>query len=175
MDRIRKFLILGLTLPLIGAIALGCNTGTEEPDAPETGDRTGATDGGSASPRPDTPADDIDTSRFDEVPKGAAAAIPENYPADLPIYPGAVPSVGRGTSNDGTEVAGVKMLTNDPLDKTYDYYHDELESGGWTLGPAEDKNGKSLSVTKGDCKAIFMFVPAESGGGTDIITVSSCD
>lgn len=182
MDRTRTFLILALTLPLIGALAAGCNTGTEEPDAPQTDQATqAATDATGESDEPATSSgsaeqDTIDPSRFPTLADGVEAAVPDNYPKDLPMYPGAVPAQGRGQTGDGGDIAGVQLLTNDSPDETYGYYQDQLESKGWSIERTDDSEaGKAISVTKDGCKAILMFAPSESGTGTDIFTISSCD
>jgi len=179
MDRIRNFTILAFTLPLICAIAVGCNTGTEEPDAP--GDRapsdttSGADTGGAGDSA--RPLDEIDPSRLPVIPDGAEAAVPANFPSDLPVYPGSVPAQGRGDSSESGEIAGVQLLTNDSPDQAYNYYYDQLEASTWGIERSndEEEGRKSIAVTKDGCKAIFIFVESESGSGTDIFTVSSCD
>jgi len=181
MDRIRHYLILAFALPLICAIAIGCNTGTEEPDAPRdeaTSDTTSGTDSSAATSADEArPPDEIDPSRFPEVPEGAEAALPSNFPSDLPVYPGSVPAQGRGVKDDGGDIAGVQLLTNDTPDQAYNFYYDQLEASGWgILTRADEEDGqKSITVEKDGCKAIFMFVGSESGTGTDIFTVSSCE
>jgi hypothetical protein len=180
MDRIRNYTILALTLPLICAIAVGCNTGTEEPDAPRDAAATGTSSGEDTSTdtSADTtrPPDEIDPSRFPEVPEGAEAAVPANFPSDLPVYPGSVPAQGRGRSSDSGEIAGFQLLTNDSPDQAYNYYYDQLEASAWGVEAAKDEEDgqKSIAVTKDGCKAIFMFVASETGTGTDIFTISSC-
>jgi len=185
MDRIRTYLILALTLPLIGAIAVGCNTGTEEPDAPQneapadtnSGMDTGADTSGDSSADASRPPDEIDPSRFPELPDGAEAAVPANFPSDLPVYPGSVPAQGRGAKDEGGDIAGVQLLTNDSPDEAYNYYHDQLEASGWGIVTANEEEDaqKSITVEKDGCKAIFMFISSDSGSGTDIYTVSNCE
>jgi len=179
MDRIRNYTILALTLPLICAIAVGCNTGTEEPDAPRDESAADTTSGTETSAGGDSarPRDEIDPSRFPEIPEGAEAAVPANFPADLPVYPGSVPAQGRGGSSESGEIAGVQLLTNDSPEKAYNYYYDELEASAWGIESSKDEEDgqKSIAVTKDGCKAIFMFVASEDGTGTDIFTISSCE
>jgi hypothetical protein len=179
MDSIRNYLILAFTLPLIGALAVGCNTGTEEPDAPktETAAEAAALNGNADTDTEATrPPDEIDPSRFAELPAGTAAAVPDNYLEDLPLYPGAVASLGRGDSSEAGETAGFQLLTNDSPDQAFGYYRDELESKGWDIRSADEESERmTIAVTKDNCKAIFMFVPSETGTGTDIVTISSCE
>lgn len=181
MDRIRHYLILALALPLICAIAIGCNTGTEEPDAPRdeaATDTASGTDSSAATSADEArPPDEIDSSRFPEVPEGAEAALPSNFPSDLPVYPGSVPAQGRGVKDDSGDIAGVQLLTNDSPDQAYNYYYDQLEASSWGIltRADEEDDQKAITVEKDGCKAIFMFVASESGTGTDIFTVSSCE
>ena len=173
MDRFRPFLTLALTLSLMGAIAMGCNTGTEEPAAPQAdsaedaaaGDDTGGKEAGAmAADATDTP-DDIHPSRFPELPAGAEAIIPDNYPSDLPLYPGAVPAQGRGLTNENGDMAAVQLLTNDSPEEAIVYYAEELESKGWnaTTTGGTGGNNTSMAAEKDDCKAIVMFVPSPNG------------
>lgn len=180
MDRIRTFLIFALTLPLIGALAVGCNTGTEEPAAPQTEAAANTADAAeAAAAAADVVPDEIHPSRFPELEGDLEAAVPDTYGSDLPVYPGSVPAQGRGESSEDGDVAALQLLTNDPPEKAFGYYQDELESKGWNFETQEEATAEeersSISVTKDGCKAIFMFVPSESGAGTDIFSISSCD
>lgn len=175
MDRIRTSLTLALALPLIAAIAIGCNTGTEEPEAPSSG--AAATSGSETGAAAVVPPADIDPSRFPELAHGVVAAVPDNFPSDLPVYPGSVAAQGRGTTDEGGDMAAVQLLTNDSPEQAYDYYRNELESKGWAIGdtPPGADGESAISVTKDGCKAVFMFVPSTNGPGTDIFTISSCE
>ena len=175
MDRIRNITTLILTLLVVGALAVGCNSGTEEPDAPAPSG--GADSAAAAAAKPaDVPPEDIDPSRFPDLAQGVEAAVPDNYPSDLPVYPGAVPAQGRGTSGDEGDMSAVQLLTNDSPGRAYDFYKGELEAGGWAIDKAENTGESSaISVIKDGCKATFMFVPSATGTGTDIFTISACD
>lgn len=182
MDRFRMFLPVSqfaLTLSLIGALglgSLGCNTGTEEPAAPKADPASQSTGSANTTGGADaTPTAKIDPSRFPELAEGVEAAVPSNYPSDLPVYPGSVPAQGRGTSGEDGEMAAVQLLTNDPPAQAFGYYRENLEAKGWAIGRIEEGESPVISVTKDGCKAVVMFVPSSSGTGTDIFTISSCD
>jgi len=174
MDRIRNSMILFLVLPLIGSIAAGCNSGTEEPAPPAPPAVPGSTTGAAAGDVDASASTAIDPARFPELADGVSAEVPDNFPTDVPIYPGAAAAQGRGAKRDGVEMAAVQLLTNDPPSQAFQYYERELASNGWSIDKAEDMGtNATISVTKDDCKVTFLFAPSEDGG-TDIFTVSEC-
>ena len=175
MDRIRNLMILCLVLPLIGSIAVGCDSGTEEPapPMPEAG-QSDSTTGGASEGGDESVSTAFDPERFPELRAGVTAEVPKNLPVDLPIYPGAAPAQGRSVTREGVEMAAVQLLTNDPPSEAFEFYQRELESSGWSIDKAEDmgKNA-AISASKQDCKVTLLFSPSEDGG-TDIFTVSEC-
>ena len=175
MDPIRNLMILFLVLPLIGSLAAGCDSGTQEPAPPTPEAAESDSSMEAASEGADASAtSEFDPARFPKLLDGVTAEVPENYPADVPIYPGAAPAQGRSVTRDGVEMAAVQLLTNDPPSKTFEYYQRELESSGWSIDKAEDMGeNASMSVSKRGCKMTFLFAPSEDGG-TDIFTVSEC-
>ena len=98
MNRMRPSLfgfatpILLATFFAIALLALACDSGTQEPAAPTpavpeaTGDAGAAPDGSGAAPVPLAREGQIDSSRFPtELPEGVTAAVPDNFPSDIPI------------------------------------------------------------------------------------------
>jgi hypothetical protein len=178
MDRFRSlwnpFAAVALTC-LLGALTVGCESGTEEPEAPAAASSPTATadtpdsmaageeDGASAS----TPRQaELDSSRFPrELPEGVEAAIPYNFPSDLPIYPGSAPAQGRGAELDGVAMSAVQLITNDSPQQAYDFYKNKLESDGWTIENSRDvgKNA-AISAAKGDRKVSLLIAPSADGG-----------
>lgn len=176
MDRIRTLMILALALPLIGAIAVGCNTGTEEPAVPDSESAANAGTGTDGADEVDVAVVEIDPARFPELSGEVQALVPDNYPKDIPIYPGAVPAQGRGISHEGSEMSAMQLLTNDSPEQTLEFYAQELETKGWTIEQVEDTPERSsISVIKDGCKANFLFAPSPTGTGTDIYTISTCE
>jgi hypothetical protein len=171
MDRTRNSMILFLVLPLIGSISAGCNSGTEEPAPPEPTTVAPADPSVGVDASEPTP---IDPARFPDLAEGVLAEVPENFPADVPLYPGAIAAQGRAGNRDGVEMAAVQLLINDPPSQAFEFYERELASNGWSIEKAEDMGtNAAISVTKDDCKVTFLFAPSEDGG-TDIFTVSEC-
>lgn len=182
MDRSRNsnfslvsLLVFPLVFAFVALVAVGCNSGTEEPDAPKPAPIPSgpAPSGGSDSAA--VKQDEIDPSRLPELAEGVVAAVPENYPADLPVYPGAVAAQGKSVSQDGSDMSAVQFLSNDNAADAYDAYVRDLESKGWSRDPnSAPRDNTSIEVVKGDCKATVLFAPAEGGSGTDIFAVTEC-
>ena len=184
MNRMRPSL-LGLTTPTllassfaIALLALACDSGTQEPApptpaAPEaTSDATSAND---SVPAPSAREGEIDSSRFPtDLPEGVTAAVPDNFPPDVPIYPGSQPAQGKGIDIDDSPQSAVQFVTNDATADVHKFYSEQLAGKGWTIGEdTESERGTAIQASKGDCKTNILILPAE-GGGSDIMVVSEC-
>ena len=179
MHSFRSITTLLAALALTSLIALGCNPGTEEPDAPAApsgstsaagapGDETSA-----GAPSADRAPGELDPSRFPtDLPEGVEAAVPDNFPSDLPIYPGSQPAQGRGVEVEGVPMSAVQLVTNDAPSTAYDFYTRELEAEGWTIDEAKDLGrGATIQASKGDRK-VSMLISPSSDGGADIYVVT---
>lgn len=162
-------------------LAVACDSGTQEPAAPEAAAPEAASDAGApADTAGDAPAavareGEIDSSRFPtELPEGATASVPDNFPGDVPIYPGAQAAQGKGVEIDGSPQSAVQFLTNDALGDVHKFYSDDLAAKGWTLdSDTENEAAATIEATKGNCKVNILITPAE-GGGSDIFVVTAC-
>ncbi len=162
-------------------LTVACDSGTQEPAAPEAAAPEAASDAGvPAETTGDAPAavareGAIDSTRFPtELPEGATAAVPDNFPGDVPIYPGAQAAQGKGVDIEGSAQSAVQLLTNDALGDVHKFYSDELASKGWTLdSDIENEAAATIQATKDNCKANVLVTPAE-GGGSDIFIVTEC-
>lgn len=184
MDRSRRpayrLLAMTLAVALVGGV-VACDSGTQEPDAPTPSNEYGATESTPAAQEPTTPQaqppsdGSIAAERFPtELPEGVTAEIPYNFPASIPIYPGAQPAQGRGAEVEGSPVSGVQLLSNDPPGQIFDFYEQELQGNGWTIDKADSLGmGGSISASKDGCKTV-VFVQPSPQGGSDIFVVSEC-
>lgn len=162
-------------------LALACDSGTQEPAAPaaeatDTAPDSAATEESTGSaPAAVAREGAIDSARFPtELAEGATAAVPDNFPSDIPIYPGAQAAQGKGIEIEGSPQSAVQLLTNDALGDVHKFYSTELGSKGWTLDVDEEKDGgATIQATKDNCKTNIMITPAE-GGGSDLFIVSEC-
>ena len=164
----------------LSLFALACDSGTQEPAAPAPA-APEATEGAApaadaAAPAPVAHEGEIDSSRFPtELPEGATAAIPDNFPSDVPVYPGSQPAQGKGIEIEGAPQGLVQLLTNDATPDVHKFYSSELQSKGWTIGQDAGMEGGTASIeaSKDKCKARIMITPAE-GGGSDILIATEC-
>lgn len=162
---------------------LGCDSGTQEPEAPApTPAATEATDQAApaaeesaAAPAGGKREGDIDPARFPtEMPEGASAEVPSSFPADLPVYPGAQTAMGKGIELEGSPQSAVQFLTNDAYMDVQKFYTDQLTSRGWTISSQDqNENAAAVEASKDKCKATILARPVE-GGGSDIYIVTEC-
>jgi hypothetical protein len=173
--------VLLVALFALVLLALACDSGTQEPAAPAAETTEAAPDAAAteestgSAPAAVAREGDIDSARFPtELPEGVTAAVPDNFPSDVPIYPGAQPAQGKGVEIDGSAQSAVQFLTNDALGDVHKFYTTELGSKGWTLDLDEENEGAAtIQATKDNCKTNILITPAE-GGGSDLFIVSEC-
>lgn len=100
--------------------------------------------------------------------------IPDNFPKDFPIYPGAkVTSVLSGSQQGQSNGFWVTLTTSDGLDKVATYYKDSLKTNGWTE-TATYSAGETTTqtVTKGKLSGTVSVTKASGNSGeTDIVIV----
>jgi hypothetical protein len=107
----------------LGSIAVAC--GNEEPAAPEP----------AATPAEPTPQ---------PAPEGAPEAIltdgviPEGFPSDIPIYPGA--TIGSSMTMPGLGVFAT-FGTDDGVDAILTHYRSELAKKGWSVVDTPEGDG----------------------------------
>ena len=172
MDRAQKFASLIAAFVFTGMLTVACDSGTQEPDAPD-------------NPMPTISVEDVEANQalVDAIPEsrfptdladGVSAAIPDSLPKDLPIYPGSAPAQGKGVELDGKPMAAVQLLTVDPPEKVFGYYLDQLNSQGWEIDDDKTNSEKNaISASKGECEATLLIAPS-ADGGSDIFMVSEC-
>lgn len=194
MTRIRSFFSRStrssaLSMPIAATALLAlavaaCDSGTQEPAAPtpaapdaaaEATPDAAPAEGGATPPAAASREGDIDSARFPtELPEGVTAAVPDNFPADVPIYPGAQPAQGKGVEIEGSPQAAVQLLTNDAFPDVHKFYSEQLQSKGWTLSEdTENEAAAVIQASKDKCKAHVLVTPVE-GGGSDIFIATEC-
>jgi hypothetical protein len=173
MDRLRRLALLITSLAMAGVFATACDSGTDEPAAPDTPDTS--TTQTAVDHSTTRPPDEIPESRIPtDLPEGIAAEIPENFPDEVPIYPGAVPARGKGAEVDGTPLAAVHLMSLDSPEQVFGFYRDKLESDGWTILDREgDAERNAIMASKGKCRVNVLAAPSDDGG-SNIIVVTKC-
>ena len=166
MDRSRKFSFLIIALAMAGVFTVACDSGTQEPAAPA----------GSKPLTSSKAADSQSSSRLSPsaLAKGVVAAIPDGFPAEVPIYPGSVPSMGKSGVSDGIPMAAVQLLTTDSPEQVYDFYMEKFSSEGWTIEEqhAGLRGKNAVTATNGKCKATMLAAPDENG--TLVFLITEC-
>lgn len=162
MDRSRKFSSLLTALAMACLFTAACDSGTQEPAAPDT----------------EMPVTQADTTPEASVPRelaeGSTATIPEEFPDEIPIYPGAMASQGKGMTSEDVPMAAVQLETSDSPEEVYEFYMDQLSRNGWTIQERESLEGKNaVSATNGKCTATILATPSEDGG-TLVFLLSEC-
>ena len=59
--------------------------------------------------------------------------LPDGYPSDLPIYPGAKLTSSWSTTGDNSKGMSLIWGTNDSISQVADYYKKALEANGWKI------------------------------------------
>jgi hypothetical protein len=135
--------------------------GSEEPGAPEPA----ATPAEPTQPAPESapsaaatpgPADEGDPFLTEQ-------AIPEDFPKDVPIYPGA--KIGPSISMPGEGVFAT-FQTDDAVDAILTHYRSELAKNGWSV--EDTAEGDGIAGTKGGRTVDLRARPNEENHTTEI-------
>jgi len=90
---------------------------------------------------------------------GDASKLPENFPKDVPTYPGAkLNAVSAMAQNN---MFNVNMASPDPMDKVAAHFKKELAAQGWTEAQTMNQEGEHpvqfLNYTKGERGAMVTI------------------
>ncbi len=72
-----------------------------------------------------------------------SVALPDNFPSDVPIYPGARVAISSSTA----EGASIGLETNEDRQKGFRYYEKNLAAQGWKIDQAS--TAKTTSILQG--------------------------
>jgi hypothetical protein len=100
--------------------------------------------------------------------------IPDNFPKDFPIYPGAKPtgSLSGSNSQDQSQGYWIVLSSTDNLDKIKTYYDTNLTKNGWIVDNTMKNADMNLySVKKGNIAGALTITRANTDKETTI-TVS---
>lgn len=93
---------------------------------------------------------------------GEASKLPDNFPKDVPIYPGAKLNAVSTMTQD--EVFNVNMASADAMDKVAAYYKKELAAQGWTESQTMNQQGERpvqfATYTKGE-RGVLVTISRE--------------
>jgi hypothetical protein len=97
----------------------------------------------------------------------AEGVIPEGFPSDVPVYPGAVP--GSSMSMPGLGVFAT-FESNDAAAQIVEHYRGELSKGGWSVTDSADGGG--VDATKDKRSVQVRARQTEQGNAEIAINVS---
>jgi hypothetical protein len=149
----------------IALASIGCGSGEPSPTpapsaAPTAPAPAEAVPGAAAIPAPAADAATGETI-------AAAGVIPEGFPSDVPVYPGAAP--GSSMSMPGLGVFAT-FESNDAADKIVEHYRGELSKGGWSVTDSADGGG--VDATKDKRSVQVRARQTEQGNSEIAINVS---
>ena len=103
--------------------------------------------------------------------------IPDTFPKDFPIYPGAtVTSALSGSEKGENNGFWVTLSTADSLDKVVSFYTGKLKASGWETTANYSAGGTSTqTVTKGDLSGSLAVTREDDAQETQIMIILGSD
>ena|SRR5438876_597549 len=94
------------------------------------------------------------------APTPTVEGVPDDYPKDVPIYPGA--KVTMAQSGPRQHLRDLMLVSNDSAGKIVDYYRKGLESNGWKIQNTMTSDQVSaLTAVKDNRQAILQVLYRE--------------
>jgi hypothetical protein len=94
--------------------------------------------------------------------------LPENFPDDIPRYPGAEVVKARPASESGISVG---FSTSDDPAKVAAYFADQFAAQGWATNRVDAPEGIMVFADKGDRSATYGVASAEGKTQIDLLVV----
>ncbi len=154
MSRTQRVRVLALPA-LVAAVVLASGCGAEDAGEPE--------------PLMESPAAVIpDEPTVEGIPDEPAVMLPENFPKDLPIYPG----VQRTLAAKAEKRAMGAMFESDAdPEEIFEYYKKTLVEEGWVIaGEIDLGDQRALHAGKGDVVASVLINRTEGKTQITILT-----
>ena len=153
----RKLRRLGFFLALGSCLALACG-GDEKSETPGAA----ATPESPAAPTPENP------EKIEIIQDVWLTELPENFPEDIPRYPGAEVVKARPASESGISVGF--SATDDPA-KVAAYFADQFAAQGWATNRVDAPEGIMVFADKGDRSATYGVASADGKTQIDLLVV----
>jgi hypothetical protein len=103
---------------------------------------------------------------------GDGAAVPEGFPNDVPLYPGARPTATMSAEGEGTLVT---FDIDDGPEKVYDFYQQQLADTGWEIASSASMGGQwMISALKGE-RAAHISIAGEGSGSQVGVAVAKAE
>jgi hypothetical protein len=106
------------------------------------------------------------------VSVGTGAKLPDDFPATIPIYPGAKPSLAAKTADPRGKAAwSLALETADAKDQVVAFY--KAKMSGFTVESSMDMGTTSMNVYKSAQYEVTVMVATESGSKKTVITINA--
>lgn len=146
---------------LLGAFALGvvlaCGGDTQE-----------------AAPAAEAPAEAEGPAAASKLPQSPDSTpvwtteLPADFPADVPLYPGAEVVRVRISADQGTAVT---LSVPDDVEKVASFYADSFAAEGWSTQIAKAPNGTGVFADKTERRVATMMRGTEEGTLVELVIV----
>jgi hypothetical protein len=98
----------------------------------------------------------------------ASVALPEGFPKDVPIYPGAKVAASV-KSQDGMHVT---LQTSDAGSKVSDFYKEQMKAQGWAIDTTMDMPQGTMLMGNKSGQALHVMVMSDDKATTVTLTVT---
>jgi len=99
--------------------------------------------------------------------------MPANFPADVPIYPGARLTAAATFSANGQTTWGMEWETLDGIDKVRAFYSSKLSQGDWNIQFSGSANGSFSAIFNRKSSTSFAgILGADASSGVTKISLS---
>jgi len=159
LARAACLLACGIALASIGWACGGDESSSPAPASPSEPAPAEPAPGEAAPPSAAQPAAPGDRAIDATATEGV---VPEGYPSDVPVYPGA--TAGSAMSMPGLGVFAT-FESDDAVDKVVDHYRGELGKNGWSVTDAAAGGG--VDATKGE-RSVQVRARHDEKGRTEI-------
>ena len=98
--------------------------------------------------------------------------LPDGFPSDFPVYPGAKITSSWTSSGDDSKGISVVLETSDAPTKVADYYKTNIESKGWkTTASFSSEGTTTYSFEKGTTNGFVGIAKGEEGKTNISVTI----
>jgi len=165
-----KGCVLAIAVLAAGLVSVGC--GGDE-DAPAEGTTSTTARKAPKADRPSSARGDRIEEAAASVPRVPRAApineLPENFPDDVPVFPGSAPTaslVSRGKD------MVVSFNTSAKTKEVFSFYQESLGKQGWSVESRTEEPLHSALVTKKDQRTATLLVMAGPAGTHITVTIA---
>jgi hypothetical protein len=145
-------------LALIGAVLIVGACGGQEQQSAET------------APNAQLAPGEVPLSLEDRVEfaKPRYEGLPDNYPSDVPHYPGVTVTHVKASSDGGLSVG---MTSTDDFEKVASFFADTFAAEGWGTDISDTPNGRAIFADKGNRNATAMLTRIGDITSIDVIVI----